>query len=79
MESYIKVGNTEISYSKKELLGNCAYGQVFRGFFTGESVAVKRIELKVSEKEDREVNLQIGLDHSNVLAILNVTEDDNFR
>ncbi|KAI9561450.1 hypothetical protein GHT06_012407 [Daphnia sinensis] len=79
MESYKEIGDTGISYSKNDVLGKGTYGDVYRGIFNGENVAVKKVLLNRSEKEEREVNLQTRLDHTNVLAILKVAEDDDFR
>ncbi|KAI9561449.1 hypothetical protein GHT06_012406 [Daphnia sinensis] len=77
MEDYKVIGG--IIYFTNDLLGEGSYGNVYRGIFNGESVAVKKILLKRSVKEEREVELQIKLNHKNVLAILNVAEDDDFR
>lgn len=79
MGSYKEISDTGITYSKNDVLGKGTYGDVYRGFFNGESVAVKKILLSRSEKEEREVSLQNKLDHTNVLAIRKVAEDDDFR
>ncbi|KZS17821.1 Uncharacterized protein APZ42_015816 [Daphnia magna] len=79
MGSYKEIGDTGILYSKNDVLGKGTYGDVYRGVFNGKKVAVKKILLSRSEKEEREVSLQIKLDHTNVLAIRKVAEDDDFR
>lgn len=79
MGSYKEISDTGITYSKNDVLGKGTYGEVYRGVFNGERVAVKKILLSRSEKEEREVSLQIKLDHTNVLAIRKVAEDDDFR
>ena len=79
MASYKEIGNTGIKYTKENLLGQGTYGTVYLGIYNDQQVAVKRIELKQSEKEEREVNLQQNLDHENVLKIRKVEKDDNFR
>ena len=79
MASYKEIGNTGIKYTKEKLLGQGTYGTVYLGIYNDQQVAVKRIELKQSEKEEREVNLQQNLDHENVLKIRKVEKDDNFR
>lgn len=63
----------------KDILGKGAYGVVYRGTYEDEQVAVKRIQLDTLGSEDREVKLQIKLDHENVLKILTVEDDDDFR
>ncbi|XP_046460945.1 CBL-interacting serine/threonine-protein kinase 20-like [Daphnia pulex] len=79
MAAYKKVGDTGIQYSKEDVLGRGTYGDVFLGIFNKEQVAVKKILLNRSEKEEREVDLQKILDHENILKILQVVEDDDFR
>jgi serine/threonine protein kinase len=79
MAAYKKVGDTGIQYSKEEVLGRGTYGDVYLGIFNKEKVAVKKILLNRSEKEEREVDLQKILDHENILKILQVVEDDDFR
>jgi serine/threonine protein kinase len=79
MAAYKKIGDTEIQYSKEDVLGRGTYGDVYLGIFNKEQVAVKKILLNRSEKEEREVDLQKILDHENILKILQVVEDDDFR
>jgi predicted Ser/Thr protein kinase len=73
------IKGTETSYLRKERLGKGNFGIVFRGSHQGEEVAVKRLELDRLDQEDREVKLQIKLEHENVLKILAVDEDDDYR
>ena len=79
MASYKEIGNTGIKYTRENLLGQGTYGSVYLGIYNDQQVAVKRIELKQSKKEEREVYLQKILDHENVLKIRKVKEDDDFR
>ncbi len=77
--TFKKIGNTGIKYSRENPLGQGTYGSVYLGIYNDQQVAVKRIELKQSKKEEREADLQQNLDHENVLKILKVEEDDDFR
>jgi serine/threonine-protein kinase/endoribonuclease IRE1 len=79
MASYKKIGKTGIKYTRENLLGQGNFGSVYLGIYNDQQVAVKRILLNRYEKEEREVNLQQNLDHENVLKILKVEEDDDFR
>jgi serine/threonine protein kinase len=79
MAAYKKISDTGIQYSKEDVLGRGTYGDVYLGIFNKEKVAVKKILLNRSEKEEREVDLQKILDHENILKILQVVEDDDFR
>lgn len=63
----------------KHILGRGGYGTVYRGRYEGCDVAVKRIQLDSFENEDREIKLQNGLDHDNVLKILTVEDNEDFR
>jgi hypothetical protein len=73
------IKGTETSYLRKDRLGKGAYGIVFLGSHQGEEVAVKRLELDRLGREDREIKLQIELEHDNVLKILAIHEDDDYR
>jgi serine/threonine protein kinase len=64
---------------KKEVLGTGSFGIVFRGSYRDEEVAVKRLELHRLDPDGREVKLQIDLEHDNVLKILSVDEDEDFK
>ncbi len=75
--SYTKVGGKGISYARDAVLGKGGFAIVYRGFYKGKEVAVKRIEL--NRTEDREVDLQHSLTHENVLKILEEDKNDDFR
>ncbi len=85
MAAYKIIGDTGIQYSKEDVLGRGGFGDVFLGIFNKEKVAVKKILLKHSEKEkekkkeEREVDLQKNLNHENILKILQVGKDEDFR
>jgi serine/threonine protein kinase len=79
MAAYKKIGDTGVEYSKENLLGRGTYSDVYHGIFNTKQVAVKKILLNRSEKEEREVDLHKILDHENILKILQVVEDDDFR
>ena len=68
----------EIQYNRNDLLGK-GNSVVYRGYFNGNPVAVKRIVLRLLSEEDREVQTQGNLDHENVLKILAVSQDLDFR
>jgi serine/threonine protein kinase len=70
---------TGTSYNKKDVLGMGSYGIVFSGFHRDRKVAVKRIEVHRLNPEDREVKMQMKLEHENVLKMLTVEKDDDFR
>lgn len=69
----------QISYDRNEILGTGGFGTVFLGSYNGKQVAVKRIELQRLDPKDREVTLQKQLNHENVMAILAVEHDVDFR
>ncbi|KAI9561484.1 hypothetical protein GHT06_012442 [Daphnia sinensis] len=70
-------GNIEVN--KGDVLGKGGFGIVYRGTYNGETIAVKKIMLENVDKHNREVTLQIQLDHENVLKILTVEQSDDFR
>lgn len=54
----------EISFDRSEVLGKGGYGTVYRGLWGVQPVAVKRIELKSDEQEEKSLQ---RLDHENVM------------
>ncbi len=66
----------KIKYERK-MLGNGSSGKVFPGKYEGIKVAVKRIDRL--DEEGSEVRLQGGIQHENVLKILALEQDENFR
>lgn len=69
-------------YDRAHVLGHGNFGVVFKGKLDGTiDVAVKRIELArlaSSTFKEREMKHQQELDHSNVVKLLHVEEDENF-
>ena len=51
---------------------------VFKGKLENQEVAIKKI-LKENRGSDREVELQLKLDHQNVVKILKVENNHDFR
>ncbi len=75
---YPKPLSGKIKFDRNNVLGE-RNSTVFRGTYKGKDVAVKRIELKPLKTADREYTTQIKLDHQNVLKILTVEQDKDFR
>ena len=60
-------------------LGSGGYSYVFAGTYKDQNVAVKRIQL-LDATDDKEVKvMQQILDHPNVVKLLHVENDENFR
>ncbi len=74
---YESVGTSGISYARACKLGEGGFAIVYLGSFNGRQVAVKKIQIE--RIEDREVKLQRSLEHENVLKLLEVEEDKDFR
>jgi serine/threonine-protein kinase/endoribonuclease IRE1 len=70
MEIQIKNKNTP--------LGSGGSSFVFAGTYKGKDVAVKRIQLLVAA-EDNEVKVMQKLDHPNIVKLLHVEKNDDFR
>ncbi len=81
--TYRTIGKSGISYQTGplDLLGphTAHRPRVYRGKFNGNEVAIKKIFLDFIGKEESEIQFQIDLDHENVLKILGVETDDDFR
>ncbi|KAI9561021.1 hypothetical protein GHT06_011977 [Daphnia sinensis] len=73
-----------VDYNRDKALGVGASGQVFLGTFNGTNVAVKRI-LKTAGRnlneavQKKEEEIMKNLDHPNVLKLLDVQDDENFK
>lgn len=77
-----------MKYDRDRILGTGFSSQVFLGTFDGENVAVKRILKKVDSKVDSEVVKALQnreetamqkLNHPNVLKLIHVQEDEDFK
>jgi serine/threonine protein kinase len=70
---------TEIKFDNKEILGRGGNGQVFKGEWKNNQVAVKRIHLSnvVGHKQE-ELVLQ-RLDHPNIIKLFRVESDNTFK
>jgi len=55
-----------------------AFAFIFEGRYKGESVAVKRIQ-QVDISFDREIASHLKMDHENVVKMLDVIEDMDFK
>jgi serine/threonine protein kinase len=62
----------------KEILGQGGYGIVYKDIWNGRKVAVKRIQLFETTSE-REEDAMHKLDHRNVLKLLHIEEDKDFK
>jgi hypothetical protein len=77
-DSYPKPFSNKIELDKNKVLGR-GNSVVYSGSYERHPVAVKRIVVDTLSKEDREVKTQVRLDHDNVLKILTVEQDADFR
>lgn len=64
---------------EKDLLGEGFYGQVFKGVWNGEKVAVKRIHQQYSEYKIREELVLQRLNHPNVIKLFHAENDGAYR
>jgi hypothetical protein len=82
LSSCTKIDGTEISYSRKDVLGSGTFGTVYLGIFEEKQVTIKKIQLKHQStvKEDREVKNQLEAEgHENVVQIFETVQDLDFR
>lgn len=79
----IKVINQELKcfFERDSIVGDGAYGTVFRGSFMDQEVAVKRIDLtKIQNPLDlREETNLTKLEHDNIVKFMYTKDDDDFR
>ncbi|KAI9561073.1 hypothetical protein GHT06_012029 [Daphnia sinensis] len=80
MEPYESPEST-MKFLREHILGRGAFACVFGGTLNGIPVAVKRIQLHDLEAEiqAREENILKSMDHENVLKILHIEENEDFK
>ena len=66
-----------VIYDRKRVLGRGHYGTVFLGTLDGMEVAVKRIQ--ILDCKPQEENTMGIFDHENVLKLIRVKEDEDFK
>ena len=67
-----------LQWNSSEILGEGAYGTVFKGSFNGKNVAVKKVNkeyLRNINVIEREEAALIELDHPNIVKLLHVKND----
>jgi hypothetical protein len=71
----------KFSYCRQDIIGQGRYGVVFRGNFSGQDVAVKRIQLMDANNESnsRELLNLCQLKHDNIVEFFHVEDNDDFR
>jgi serine/threonine protein kinase len=68
-----------IKIDRKQILGQGGYGIVYKGLWGEEAVAVKRIQLANTESNEKEEKALEKLNHPNVIKLLDVEIDKDFR
>lgn len=73
-----------VDYDRNNSLGEGISAQVFLGTFAGEQVAVKRIQKRTEQdvdkaRESREEKSMKQFNHPNVLKLIEVQEDPDFK
>ncbi len=73
----------KLSYYRESIIGQGAFGTVFKGFFEGtKPVAVKRIQKSCTSNDElfvtREIDIMLTADHPNILRILCFEMNDDF-
>lgn len=73
----------ELSYNRKDTIGEGRFGTVFRGLYSSRPVAIKRMVRKYLEDESaaqlREVELmKKANNHPNILCVIHTEMNDDF-
>ena len=67
-----------MTFDREKILGQGRYGTVFEGVWLNTKVAIKRVGLREANAIKEGFSL-FGLDHRNVVKLLHVENDDDFR
>jgi hypothetical protein len=68
-----------LTLDRKKILGEGGFAMVFEGALDGVKVAVKRIPLEKAACNEPEVKALQMLDHTNVIKLFHVEEDQDFK
>ncbi len=66
-----------MEYNRQKILGRGHFGTVFDGTFGGTKVAVKRIQL--FDCKPQEESTMGKFEHENVLKLIHVEENEDFK
>ena len=75
---YPKKVSGEIKCNRTSIVKKGAFGIVFRGVYNNKNVRVKRIAVDRVQQQRHNVDLQVELNHKNVVKLLTVEGDDDF-
>jgi hypothetical protein len=80
-EEMVFLNDQKISFCRKDIIGRGGNAVVFRGSFSGQDVAVKRIQLIDANYElnSRELLNLRQLKHGNIVEFIHVEDNDDFR
>jgi serine/threonine-protein kinase/endoribonuclease IRE1 len=80
-EEMVFLNDKKISFFRKDIIGKGGYGVVFRGSFSGQDVAVKRIQLMDANNgsNSRELPNLRKLKHGNIVELFHVEDNEDFR
>ena len=81
LKSYPTSMTGKINFDEKQPLGSGYFSTVFHGIYESEPVAVKKFNVgSVNITLNRKISFEPStLDHENVLKILTVEQDGDFR
>jgi hypothetical protein len=68
-----------VTLDRKKILGVGGFATVFEGAWRGVKVAVKRIPLEKAAGNEQEEKALKMLDHTNVIKLFHVEEDQDFK
>lgn len=72
--------NKKLEYDRSKILGRGGFAIVYSGKLDGEPVAVKRLQQDMAANENQiEEEALRQLDHPNVIHLLHVEEDEDFK
>ena len=74
---HAKTFSRKIKFDRSDVILKGAFGIVFLGLFNNEIVRVKRIAVH-RVKLRQNMDLQINLDHENVVKLFTVEDDEDF-
>ncbi len=68
-----------LTFHRTKILGEGGFGTVYEGVWGETRVAVKRILIKDASSNEQEEKALKMLDHTNVIKLLHVEEDQDFK
>lgn len=75
----VDVGDQGLKFDRNKRMCKESFAGIFKGYLKDKKVAIKRIQLLDSRRDDSEIINLSQLDHSNIVRFIHHEDDAHFR